>query len=82
MITPEQFNAKYDDLVGKDFVLVTLEIPSAQAARAADTALRAETAAGAVKSAIEQSNAAQEAAESAAKRAQEALNEIRKLTKE
>lgn len=81
-ITQEQFNAKYDDLVSKAFDLVKLEIPSAQAARATDTASRAESAAGAVKSSMEQTKAAQEAAESSAKRAQDALNEIRKLKKE
>lgn len=81
-ITKEQFNAKYDELVSKAFVLVSQEIPSAQAARAADAASRAESAVGAVKSAVEQSKAAQEVAESAAKRAQEALDEIRKLKKQ
>jgi hypothetical protein len=80
-INDKEYISKYDDLVSKAFVLVSQEIPSAQTAKALDAASRAESAHGAVKSAVEQSKAAQAAAESAAARAEAALDELKKLKK-
>lgn len=80
-ITAKEYESRHDDLVSRAFVLVSQEIPSAQAARAMDAASRAESAQGAVKSALEQSKAAQAAAESAATRAEAALDELKKLKK-
>ena len=75
-ISGEQFFERSSDLRGKTFVLISAEIPTAQAMRAQDAAQRAESARGAVESALGQARDAEAAAKKHADRAEEAIKKM------